>query len=255
MKIESGFQPSCSEAVLRFHTVESAKIQVILQAIADTIGANNDWVKEAETCSVEDIVKENLLYALGSSEDIKKKLAEIPLDKLSIETLEPLMASNQSDRNYSLKKIKRILELRESYPVNSKVPLLKDVKEYEKTYLLNCSGLGDNESIIRVNKRKGYFTLNIGNNDITDGAWIDIVKTMGIWVEEAEFSKALEKIARDCTCGITYFNGYDKLITDENREEAEARRMQEAMALIGNRKPTKKEIEHAKKLEVKARKK
>ena len=35
------FNPNCSEAVFRFHTVDPEKIHYILQAIADEIAANN----------------------------------------------------------------------------------------------------------------------------------------------------------------------------------------------------------------------
>jgi hypothetical protein len=101
---------------------------------------------------------------------------------------------------------------------NQKVPLFMNTKEYEGSGLLQaCAGLG-NDSVIRIGN--GGFTLNIGNNDISQDStgWVEAIEKMGIYVEEAEHSKGLEAKARDCTCGITYFDGYDKLITDENRK-------------------------------------
>ena len=47
MIIEMSLNPNCSEAVMRFFTLEPKKIQEILQAIADEVSANNDfWGKQ-----------------------------------------------------------------------------------------------------------------------------------------------------------------------------------------------------------------
>lgn len=87
------------------------------------------------------------------------------------------------------------------------VPLLKKAKDYEGIGMITgCAGLGDQNAVIKVNKLKKFFTLNIGNNDISDNStgWVDSIKAMDIKVEEAECDKVLSKLARDCTCGITY---------------------------------------------------
>ena len=81
------------------------------------------------------------------------------------------------------------------------------LKSYPKGSLLYASaGLGDNEAIVRVNN--GDFTLNIGNNDITPNrtGWIEKIKKLGIKVDEAETDETLQRIARDCTCGIRFFS-------------------------------------------------
>jgi len=61
------------------------------------------------------------------------------------------------------------------------------------------------------------FVLRVGNNDLTENenkdTIADIVKSLGIFVEEADTSPALhDKYARDCTCGIRFFDGYPKRI-------------------------------------------
>jgi hypothetical protein len=61
--------------------------------------------------------------------------------------------------------------------------------------------------------KRGAFVVRVGNNDISDNGdiIIDTVKKLDILVEEAETSPNLErKYARDCTCGITFFDGYPK---------------------------------------------
>jgi len=113
-----------------------------------------------------------------------------------------------------------------------KVPLLKTAEEYDTQYkekektlkkmypkslLSACAGLGDNEAIIKIEKEKGSFRLNIGNNDISPNKtdWIAKVTSLGIKVQEAEFSEELKKVSRDCTCGQTYFQDYKNLIRDK----------------------------------------
>ncbi len=63
------------------------------------------------------------------------------------------------------------------------------------------------------------FVLRVGNNDLSDsvdngnGQAIELVKSLGIPVEEAEFSPVLDaKYSRDCCCGIVWFDGYKKLL-------------------------------------------
>jgi len=67
--------------------------------------------------------------------------------------------------------------------------------------------------------RLDAFVLRVGNNDLSDSVEnsddnaIELVKSLGIAVEEAEFSPALDaNYGRDCTCGIVWFGGYDKLL-------------------------------------------
>ncbi len=86
-------------------------------------------------------------------------------------------------------------------------------KSYPKGSLLYaCAGLGDNEAIIKVNEIEKYFTLNIGNNDIEPNktGWIEKIEKLGIRADEAETDESLQKIARDCTCGIVFFDDKDK---------------------------------------------
>lgn len=133
-------------------------------------------------------------------------------------------------RFYTLKpkKVQKILqaiqdEVRGAYPgdkdwVGDDVPLYEKAEMYEEGTLINaCAGLGDNNAVIKVEKDKGAFTLNIGNNDLgaNGGAWIDVVKALGIKVQEAESCKELQEIARDCCCGIQWFEGYKGLIKDK----------------------------------------
>jgi len=101
----------------------------------------------------------------------------------------------------------------------AEIPLFKTAEEYEKqTLIYSCAGLGENESRVTIEKEKNAFVLNIGNNDISNNTtgWIEKIKKTGIKVQEAEYCEELkEKYARDCTCGITYFDGYKGLIKDK----------------------------------------
>ena len=157
MRIEVGFQPSCSEAVFRFHTVDPKNVRIILQALADEVQAHypddEKWRKE-------------------STKTVSKQI---------------------------------------------------DVSKYEDVNIRNCAGLGDNDTVISVDKKKGYFTVNIGNNDISDDktGWKDVIKGLKIKIQEAEYSKELTDLARDCTCGITYFDGYKGLIKDRKEKKEE----------------------------------
>lgn len=124
---------------------------------------------------------------------------------------------------------------------------------YPKVLLRDCAGLGDNDAIITVHKKpeeldsktinemdkvtknllgsEGYFTLNIGNNDISENKteWVEKIKEMGIQVEEAECDESLDKIARDCTCGIIYgFGGPDREL-DENEAEKQRKETKKMM--------------------------
>ena len=156
MRIEKGFQPSCSEAVFKFWTVKPEEVRDIIQGLANEV--DSFYKKDGDT-------------------------------------------EQQKWRKGTVKK----------------VPLYNDIEKYGNLNIRSCAGLGDNDCVIHIKPGKGYFTLNIGNNDIQEGYFTEDIRTMGIWVEEAEYSKDLKKIARDCTCGIRFFDGYDRLITDKNR--------------------------------------
>lgn len=168
--------PNCSEAVFRFHTVEPEEMHCILQAIADEVCTNNDfWGKQ--TVPKYKTAKEYETPYGGkpsySQESLWDKSDERPWE--------------QKHEEAQLK----------SYPKGS--------------LLYACAGLGDNEAIVRVNDSN--FTLNIGNNDISPNktGWIEKIKKLGIKVDEAETDESLQKLARDCTCGIVFFgDGYGR---------------------------------------------
>jgi len=167
--------PNCSEAVFRFHTVDPDKMHCILQAIADEVCANNDfWGKQL-----------------------------VPKYKTAKEYETPY----EGKPSYS----QESLWIKDGRPWVEKQEEAQ-LKAYPKGSLLYaCAGLGDNEAIVRVNDHN--FTLNIGNNDITPNKtkWIEKIKKMGVKVDEAETDESLQQIARDCTCGIVFFNdGYEQ---------------------------------------------
>jgi len=163
--------PNCSEAVFRFHTVEPEKMHYILQAIADEISTNNNfWEKQT-------VPKYK-----------KAKDYETPYGGKPSYSQESLW---DEDDGKSWEQKREEAQLK-SYPKGS--------------FLYACAGLGDNEAIVRVNDSN--FTLNIGNNDIEPNKtkWIEKIKELGIKVDEAESDESLQKIARDCTCGIVFFD-------------------------------------------------
>jgi hypothetical protein len=163
--------PNCSEAVFRFHTVDLDKMQYILQAIADEVCANNDFWGKQNVPKYKTAKEYETPYGgkpSYSQESLWDKSDERPWEE------------------------KREEAQRKSYPNGS--------------LLYACAGLGDNEAIIRVNDSN--FTLNIGNNDITPNktGWIEKIKKLRIKVDEAETDDSLQAIARDCTCGIRFFD-------------------------------------------------
>ncbi|OIO64141.1 hypothetical protein AUJ83_00160 [Candidatus Woesearchaeota archaeon CG1_02_33_12] len=222
MKISIGFQSSCSEAVFKFFTVKPGEVQIILGAIADTVNGHyesDDWRPDAIK-DQEQTAKDQVIYKLGSSAEVKEFVNNTPFKELTIKKLLPFLKKvygKVTKRNIDDIKISLDVKNNALATDSNSVPLFKNVSDYENVNILNCAGLGDNNSVINVNKSKGYFTLNIGNNDIGDSNWQDVVMGLGIYVEEAESSKELQSLSRDCTCGLTFFDGYDKLITDKNR--------------------------------------
>jgi len=167
--------PNCSEAVFRFHTVDPEEMHYILQAIADEISANDGfWGKQ-------------VVPQYENPKDYETPYGGKP--SYSWDSL-----WNKDGRPFEEK---RDEAQQKSYP--------------EGSLLYACAGLGDNESIIRVNEEEEYFTLNIGNNDIVPNktGWIEKIKELDIKIDEAERDESLRKIARDCTCGIVFFDGVE----------------------------------------------
>jgi hypothetical protein len=183
--------PNCSESIFRFHTIEPDKIQEILQLLADEISTNTGFEPH--------------------------KNQKIPLFKKA----EDYDTDYQEDTTYNSELYKsyhslsnKIMKLRDEKVITQEKAMdlwsnLENVWgniQYPKNVLKCCAGLGDNETVIKVDKEKEFFTLNIGNNDISQNktGWVEKIKDMNIQVEEAECDKDLSEIARDCTCGITY---------------------------------------------------
>lgn len=165
--------PNCSEAVFRFHTVDPEKMHYILQAIADEVSANNSfWGKQV-----------------------------IPKYKTAKEYETPYGGKPSYVWDF-------LFDENDKRPWREKYEEARKKSYPEGSILYACAGLGDNEAVIRVNEEEGYFTLNIGNNDIVENktGWIEKIKKLGIKVDEAERDESLKKIARDCTCGIIYFS-------------------------------------------------
>lgn len=72
--------------------------------------------------------------------------------------------------------------------------------------------------------RLDAFVLRVGNNDLSDAVdkgddlAFELVKNLGLRVEEAETSPALdETYGRDCTCGIVWFEGYSERMVSPPR--------------------------------------
>jgi len=182
--------PNCSEAVFRFYTLDPKKIQYILQSIADEVSAETDFGPH----------KNQKIPLFEKAEDYER-----PYNKIS---------KKEWDRYFEvLKKIDERLDKGEIDKSSWEKLRAEEwdklqAKRYPKGSLLYaCAGLGDNEAVITIEKDKGAFVLNIGNNDIAENktGWIEKIKALGIKAEEAELCEELkEKYARDCTCGIVY---------------------------------------------------
>ena len=171
-------------------------MQKILQYIADEISANTDFEPH----------RNQRIPLFDTLEEYDTNYQKAPDDewKAHIKKLDMI--------DYALEEGKITKE---------KADKLRD-KEYERFYkkrypkgsiLQACAGLGDNDAVITVYKDKGYFTLNIGNNDISPNTtgWVESIKAMGIQVEEGTYDKELQEIARDCLCGIEFgFGGPDE---------------------------------------------
>jgi len=204
--------PNCSEAVFKFFTTDVKRIQTILQAIKDEIDSHyskselDRWQKRGQI----PLLKDHRMYDTGWNGELEYHGSE---------------ADEMNRQRVIINKRVEDGELDEATAQSMllELEMRKTKKIYPNSMIKACAGLGDNDSIITA--EDDGIVLNVGNNDISDNdtGWIDVVKDMGIPVAEAEHSAKLREMARDCTCGITYFDGYDKLITDEKTgEEDEA---------------------------------
>ena len=99
------------------------------------------------------------------------------------------------------------------------IPPIERIEEVEKVRFAACAGLGEPITQCHVEKDLGAFVLCIGNNDLSpEGEACATVKRLGIKVEEAETSPSLvRQYARDCTCGIVWFDGYAGRVVEKAR--------------------------------------
>lgn len=189
MEIEKGLNPNCSEAVFRFGTLDPKKIQKILQIIADKISSYTDFKPH--------------------------KNQRIPLFKMAEEYDTNYKRASDKEWNKHMKRDRKLAKMRDDKKITEEEfdKLYKEEDErfqklqYPKEALLKaCAGLGDNEAVVTIEKDKGAFRLNIGNNDISEGdmSWVEQIKGLNIKVEEAETCKELVEYARDCTCGCVF---------------------------------------------------
>jgi hypothetical protein len=190
--------PNCSEAVFRFWTVEPVNMQKILQAISSEISKNTGFMphkrqkipllKTAEEYDTH--WTGHLTYSPGDNKELKEKRAEI-------DAIWKKRDTGELTQDTAHEQVCKIEE-----EIGKMI--------YPNSMLKACAGLGDNEAVISVNKEKGYFDLNIGNNDIQNDEtnWVELAQSI-CKCEEAEgdtqSSKELAKKARDCTCGIKFF--------------------------------------------------
>jgi hypothetical protein len=190
MEIEMGLNPNCSEAVFRFYTVDPKQIQAILQALADEVSANSDFGGH----------KEQKIPLFTTAQEY-----DSGFHRLTEEESEAQAKKRAGER-----------------AKGKEVPA--DWHTYKRVLFYACEGLGDNACSVTIEQDRGAFVLNIGNNDISENTtkWVEKVVEMGIKVEEAEFSPSLnEKYARDCTCGITFFEGQPNLIREAEHDQKE----------------------------------
>lgn len=198
MKIEYGCWTNCSESVMRFFTLDPKRIQFILQAIADEVSNAYPNEKEIEIPLFKTAEQYDSNYKKRTNEEWDKHFKIT--SKMSKDRDSGKITNKQWDKLYA-----------EEDARFSKI-------SYPKGALISaCAGLGDNEAVITIEKEKNAFRLNIGNNDISGNKtdWIGKVISLGIKVQEAEFSKELQKWSRDCTCGLSYFDNYKNLIKDK----------------------------------------
>ena len=204
MRIEYGCWANCSESVFRFITLDPKQIQFILQAIADEVHNAYPDGKEIEIPLFKTAEEYNTGYKKATSKEWDEHFKTTA--KIRKDEEKGKITREQSEKLYN-EEVNRFNKM-----------------QYPKGALISaCAGLGDNEAIVTIEKKKKAFRLNIGNNDISDNKtdWIGKVISLGIKVQEAEFSKELQKWSRDCTCGQTFFQDYENLIKDKETKGKE----------------------------------
>jgi len=203
MKIEIGINPNCSEAVFRFYTLDPKEIQTILQAIADEISVNTGFTPHQK--------QKVPLFKTAEEYDTNYKEGELSYSGEIHKKYDAQINKIWKDRD------DKVITQEEALEKSGKIEAKMCKEIYPNSLLKACAGLGDNDAVVTIEKDKEAFRLNIGNNDISDNKtdWTDKVKALGIKVEEAEYSKDLQKHSRDCTCGCTWFDGYKNLIKDK----------------------------------------
>jgi hypothetical protein len=191
--------PNCSEAVFRFWTVEPVNMQKILQAVSNEISKKTDFKPhKTQKIPLLKTAEEYDTHFIGrpsySSANKDKKLVELRAAKDAI--------WKKRDTG----------ELTQQQAIDQADKIDDDISKivYPNSLLKACAGLGDNEAVISVDKKKGYFDLNIGNNDIQDNEtnWVELAQSICKCEEaegDTESSKELVDKARDCTCGLTFF--------------------------------------------------
>ena len=99
------------------------------------------------------------------------------------------------------------------------IPCLTKMQQVEGVFFGAGAGLGEPVTRCRWEPEKKAFVLCIGNNDISpDGEGCRTVRELGIQIEEAETSPSLAKRwARDCTCGIEWFENYPGRIVEKTK--------------------------------------
>lgn len=94
------------------------------------------------------------------------------------------------------------------------VPLYEKAEDYQGEQAFRApAGVGNDSVIVTVERKRGTFVVNIGNNAIAENitGWKEKVRALGVAVQEAETCPELKKkYARDCTCGIVFFGGSGK---------------------------------------------
>jgi hypothetical protein len=212
--------PSCSEAVIKFMTLEPEKMQAILQAIKDEIiskypKGERDWLHPGRKIPL--LAKAKMYDTKWNGELTYSGTVRAKYDK-------------QINDNWR-KRDEEIITQEQALINYGKIVAKMNKEIYPKSMLKACAGLGDNDAVITV-QRDG-FILNIGNNDLlptnkTDSNlpryekigkkrklnWVELVESMDIKVQEAEYSEELHAMRRDCTCGESWFDNYKNLIKD-----------------------------------------
>jgi hypothetical protein len=202
MRIEYGLNPNCSEAVFRFYTLEPNRMRDILQALADEINETTNWAAH----------KGQKIPAFGNAQEYETPLGEVT--EADVKAMR-----EETGEAYRRLHLGEITEKRHHELLLEAGDRFQRKKYPAGVLLRACAGMEDEECVITVERQKGAFRLNIGNNDILEDktGWVKKVMDMGIQVQEAERTKELQRYARDCTCGVRFFpEDYAGLLTDDS---------------------------------------